>query len=172
MPRAAPARTAGLAVPGSSSGSPSPWPPRFAASLARSLRALSGARTTNFFGLGRPARSPRPPRFCSTGRSAGGGEPRQGAEQRASRRLLHHPWSCGPVLPALRPAGRSAGAPRLALRRRLSGAGALPQLDLAGLGSRTLRFALAPPGAPERGGGGGAGSGRAPPLLAQAPSAR
>lgn len=76
------------------------------------------------------------------------------------------------MLPALRPAGRSAGAPRLALRRRLSGAGALPQLGLAGLGSQTLRLALAPPGAPERGGGGGAGSGRAPPLLARAPSAR
>lgn len=38
----------------------------------------------------------------------------------------------GPVLPALRPAGRSAGAPRLARRRRRSGAGALPQLGLAG----------------------------------------
>lgn len=36
--QAAPARTAGPAVPGSSSsGSPSPWPRRFAASLARSL---------------------------------------------------------------------------------------------------------------------------------------
>lgn len=42
------------------------------------------------------------------------------------------------MLPALRPAGRSAGAPRLALRRRLSGAGALPQLDLAGLGVGSL----------------------------------
>lgn len=148
MPRAAPARTAGPAVPGSSSVYPSPWPPRFAASLARSLRALSGARTTNFSGLGRPARSPRPPRVCSTGRSAGGSEPRQGAEQRASRRLLHHPWSCGDLCSLLSgSAGRSAGAPWNALRKRLSRAGALPQLGLAGLGSQTL-FALAPPGAP------------------------
>lgn len=73
----------------------------------------------------------------------------------------------GPVLPALRPAGRSAGAPRLGRRRRRSGAGSLLQLRLAGSapdsptrprsspgpGARRRRRCRQRPGAPSAGPG-------------------
>lgn len=94
-----------------------PAPRCLSPSLARSLALRAERRAQLTSAWAAPARSPaaRSPR-----RSAGGGERRQGAKQRTSRRLLDHPWRCGdPELPALQPAGRSAGAPRL---RRRAGA--------------------------------------------------
>lgn len=78
----------------------------------RSLAPLTKlSAQLNFFGLGRSSAQPPAAAARSPERSAGGGEPRQGAEQRASHPLLDHPWGSGDLCSQLY--GPRGGRPAL-----------------------------------------------------------
>lgn len=118
-------------------------------SLARSLRALSGARTTNFSGLCLPGGAQSPAAEArSPGRSAGGGESQLGAEQ-VSLTPAPRP-SLGLQGPAPSPLayrangrGSSARAQKAAVR-----GGRPPAVGSRRARLRTLPLVLTPPGAP------------------------